>query len=160
MIQGVRQIPPINWQGVPRAYVGQASAVCRTLGECEDLVKWFGDASFAPFLPVLVKAAGGWTAITGWGYASAAELQDCAVVLWHRQAEKMQKQGALVNLDELRERHGLMRREEVMPGIADALSRRIKQHKQNPITDPFRQPEYARAGNKTVHTVAKESANG
>jgi hypothetical protein len=134
--------PPVDWLGVPAQYIGKASAVCRTLRDCEELVKWFGDENFCPFLPVLVAAPGGWTAIAGYGYASAAELQDCAIVLWTRQAEALAKTGRLMDFDELRDRHGLMRKEDVPQAMAEALEARIRRHKANPITDPFDEPTY------------------
>ena len=143
-----RAVPPVNWTGVPDRYVGKASAVCRSLAECEDLVKWFGMAEFQPYLPVLVKAPQGWTAITGMGYATVAELQDCAIVLWNRQIQA-------IDWDERRERARLMRREDVAAEMADALTRRIAQHKANPVTDPFRQPRYPRVNGKTVFPVVK-----
>jgi hypothetical protein len=155
-----KAIPRIDWTGVPARYVGKASAVCRTLAECSELVRWFGDATFYPFLPVLVKAPGGWTAITGWGYADAAELQDCAVVLWHRQTLALEATGRLMDFDDLRERNGLMRREELSAAVGDAIDRKIANHKASPVTNPFRQPSYPRPNGRTLHTVAKEQVNG
>ena len=148
-------IPPIDWRGVPFRYVGKASAVCRTFVDCEELVRWFGDPDFCPYLPVLVKAPNGWTAITGLGLAPAAELQDCAIVLWRRQEEALAKTGSILDFDAARERHGLMRKEDVSAAMADALTRRIARHKANPVTDPFRQPRYVRVNGKTVFPVVK-----
>src|SRR3990167_6947599 len=81
-----KRVAPIDWRGVPASYVGKCSAVCRTLQECEELVRHFGSPGFAPYLPVrvLVPGAPAPTLIAGLGYATAAELQDCAVVTWHR----------------------------------------------------------------------------
>jgi len=118
-------------------------------------VKWFGDADFMPYLPVMVDAPGGWAAITGWGYASAAELQDNAVYLWLSRTEKMARQSMIMDFDALREKNGLMPKEKVKAEMSDALQRRIAQHKANPVTDPFRQPRYPRVNGKTVHPVAK-----
>lgn len=152
-------VPPIDWSGVPAGYVHRASVVCRTLKECEEIVRWFGDAAFCPYLPVLVKAPGGWTAITGWGYADAAELQDCAVTLWHRQTIAMeQNNGALMDFDTLREKHGLMRREDVEAAVAEAATARIAAHRASPVTDPFRQPRYPRWRGKTLHTTPESQA--
>ena len=166
-----KAVPQINYYDVPKAYQPtpvftnsgrlagwkhRVSAVCRSLEECSELVRWFGDATFMPYLPVLVKAPAGWTAITGWGYADAAELQDCAVVLWNRQTEALAaNHGSLFNYDELRERNGLMRSEDVAAAMADALTRKIASHKASPVTDPFRQTKYPRWRGRTVHTVAK-----
>ena len=143
-----KTVAPVDWTGVPAQYVGKCSAICRTLEDCENLVRHFGDPSFAPFLPVLVHAQLGWTAIAGMGYASAAELQDCAVVLWHRQQVP-------IDWGDRRERAGWMRREEVEANVGDALMRRIAAHKASPVTDPPRQPKYTRVRGKTVHTIRK-----
>ncbi len=154
-----KRVAPIDWTGVPADYVGKCSAVCRTLLECQELVRHFGAADFAPFLPVLVMVPGGAapTAITGLGYATAAELQDCAVVTWERQAEKLDKTGSILDFDALRERHGLMRREEVDAATREALLQRIAKHKANPITDPPRQPERPNPMQKTHFTIEKEA---
>ena len=151
-----KAVPQIDWRGVPLGYVGKASAVCRSLQDCADLVKWFGDATFCPYLPVLVHAPAGWTAITGWGVADAAELQDCAVVLWNRQTEAlMRNNGSLMNYDERRERAGLMRKEAVAEAMSDALDRKIAEHKASPVTNPFRQPKYPNPTNKKQFKPAK-----
>lgn len=151
-VQMARHVPPIDWSGVPESFVGKASAVCRTAQECNDLVRWFGNADFCPFLPVLVLVPGAAspTAIVGQGYATAAELQDCAVVTWHQQTERLRKTGGLIDFDQARERAGLMRREEVDAAVRDALARRIAQHKASPVTDPFRQPAYPNPTERSV----------
>ena len=166
-----RLIPPVDYLRKPRVpasyqplvvkdkggrivgMIARVSAVCRTLVECSELVKWFGDAAFCPFLPVLVRAPGEWTAITGWGYASAAELQDCAIAVWNRQDEKLVKMGAMFDFDALRERHGLIRREQADAAVREAIRERIRHHKANPVTDPFRVPQYVRVNEKRVFAV-------
>jgi len=165
-----RRVPPIDYQRKPRVPASyqprvlraegkvvrvfpKISAVCRTLGECSELVKWYGDAAFAPYLPVLVNAPAGWTAITGLGYASAAELQDCAVALWTRQADKLARMGCLFDYDALRERHGLMRREDADAAIREALRERVRKHKANPVSDPFRQMQYDNPNERAVFAV-------
>ncbi len=154
-----KRVAPIDYTGVPAPYVGKCSAVCRTLLECQELVRHFGDAHFAPFLPVLVMVPGAPapTAITGLGYATAAELQDCAVVTWETQTGRLAKTGQFLDFDTLRERHGLMRREEVDTATREALRRRIAKHKANPITDPPRQPHRPNPTQKTHFTVEKEA---
>lgn len=152
-----KRIAPIDYQGVPAAYQGKCSAVCRTLLECQELVRWFGDADFAPFWPVLVMVPGAPapTAIAGMGYATAAELQDCAVVTWHQQTESLTTRGAIVDFDVARERAGMMRREEVDAATREALTDRIARHKANPISDPPRQPQRP-ASTKTTMTIGKK----
>ena len=155
----VHKIPPINWRGVPASYKGKLSAVCRSAQECDELVYWFGSADFCPVLPILVMVPGAQpTLIPGFGYATASELRDCAVYAWFSQSDKIAKQGNILNFDALREKHGLMRREEVDAAIRTAFYERVKKHKANPITDPFRQPQYERPNKRTLFPVgSKES---
>ena len=69
-----RAIPPIDYRGVPAGLrpkivkdktgrvvnvIPRVSAVCRTIKECEDLVYWYGDATFCPFAPVLLLLRAG-----------------------------------------------------------------------------------------------------
>jgi len=149
-ITTAKRIAPIDWRGVPEKFVGKLSAVCRTAAECEELVSWFGEPNFCPNLPVMVFVPGAQpTLIAGFGYATAAELKDCAVYTWYHQIEKL-KTGTLLDFDELRERHGLMRREEVDAATREAMLRRIAQHKANPVSDPFRQPVYPNPADRKV----------
>ena len=150
-IQTAKRIAPIDYTGVPDSFKGKLSAVCRTAVECGELVRWFGSADFCPNLPVMVMIPGAQpTLIAGLGYATAAELQDCAVVTWHEHTEKLAKTGALVDFGALRERHGLMRREDVDAATREALLRRIAQHKASPVSDPYRQPVYPNPTNRKV----------
>ena len=152
-----KKIPPIDWTDVPEAYKGQCSAVVRSALECEDLVRWFGSPDFCPFLPVLILLPGADApiAITGMGYATAAELRDCAVVTWHDKTEKLANGGKLLDFDALREKRGLMRREEVDPAVRQALRDRVAKHKANPISDPARQPVYPNPTNKTRFPISE-----
>lgn len=151
-IQTARHIPPIDWKGVPASFKGKLSAVCRTATECDELVRWFGSPNFCPLLPVMVMVPGAPapTLIPGFGHATAAELRDCAVVTWHEQTERLAKTGRILDFDALRERRGLMRREDVDPAIRDAMLRRIARHKANPVTDPPRQPVYPNPTGRTL----------
>ncbi len=148
-----RKTPPIDWRGVPFSYYNKVSAVCRTLAECDDLVYWFGDAEFCPYLPVLVQTPAGWTAIAGMGFATAAELRDCAVSLWERHSESMEKRGTIFDFDTLRERRGLADRDKAGAAWAEAIEERIRKHKASPRTDPFRQPQYVRPNERVLFAV-------
>lgn len=152
-----RAVQPIDWTDVPASLKGRMSAVCRSLADCDDLVAWFGDPGFCPFQPVLLMVPGAPAPIMiiGDGVAPAAELRDVAVSCWSRAVEKIQKQGALLNFDDARERHGLMRREDVDAAVRQAMRDRIARHKAAPVTDPFRQPVYPNPTNRTLHKVAK-----
>ena len=147
-----RYTPPINWTGVPKGLVGHCSAVVRTLAEAEDLIKWFGDENFCPYLPVLLLVPGAQTApaINGLGLAPAAEIRDIAVAYFEQTLEDVQKGRSFVNFDEARERHGLMRREDVDAAVRQAMRDRVAKHKASPITDPMRQPDYPKPNNRVT----------
>ena len=160
-IHALKRVEPIDWTGVPESFKGKCSAVCRTAKECSDLVRWFGSPDFCPVLPVMVMVpkVDAPTLIAGMGYATAAELQDCAVVAWHEQTEKLATTGTLLDFDALREKHGLMRREKVDEATRNALLDRIARHKSNPITDPARQPVYPNPTAKTRFAIGKKVKN-
>jgi hypothetical protein len=149
-MQTMRRIPPINWAGVPLRYHDKVAAVCRTMKECEDLVYWFGDAEFCPFLGILLLIPKHPVLLHGMGYASAAELKDDAVQLWGKYTQRLTKQEDLVDFDYLREKYGLPERSKVKELTAEAFHNRILAHKANPVTDPPRQPLYPRVNGKTV----------
>ena len=151
----LKRVPVIDWSGVREQYRGKCSAVCRSLEDCENLVYWFGSADFAPYLPVMVMVSGAPapTLIAGFGYATAAELQDCAVVTWQQQTERLVARGKFLDFDSLRERRGLIRREEVDLAVREALVDRIAKHKANPVSDPPRSPTYPNPRQRSVHAT-------
>ncbi len=154
-IQTARAVAPIDWEGVPESYVGKCSAVVRSAQECADLVRHFGSADFCPNLPVLVMVPGADApvAIAGMGYASAAELQDCAIVTWHDKSAKLANGGKLLDFDALREKRGLMPRDKVDAATREAMLDRVAKHKANPISDPQRVPERPNPTNKTKFAI-------
>lgn len=145
-----RYTPPIDWTGVPPGLKGRCSAVVRTLKEAEDLIKWFGDENFCPFLPVLLLVPGAQTApaINGLGIAPAAEIRDIAVAYFEQTLEDVQKGRSFVNFDEARERRGLARREDVDAMVRQAMRDRAAKHRSSPRTDPARQPIYPNPTNR------------
>ena len=153
-IHTMKRIPPLNWAGVPSNLRNKkVSAICRTAQECEDLVRWFGDEHFCPSLPVMVLVKNAQPVmIAGMGFASVAELRDCAVVTWHQHEAKG---GKILDFDALREKHGLIRREEVDGATREAMTRRIAQHKANLRTDPFREPQYQNPTQKKQYLISK-----
>lgn len=141
-----RRIPSIDWSGVSYqlqvAFRGHISALCQSLKDCEDLVAWFGDADFCPFQPVILLIPGSQpVSITGAGYATAAELRDCAVTYWETTVNRVAA-GSVLDFDTLRERRGLAPRDKVDEMIREALWERAAKHKAAPVTDPMRQPVY------------------
>ncbi len=157
-IPAARPMPPLDWTGIPRNlrdnYRDRVSAVCRSKQECADLVHWFGDADFCPFMPVLIYVSGSPQMIDGMGLAPAAELRDMAVAIWDIITERLAKTGRTFDFDSAREKAGLMRKEDVDAAMREAFRDRVRRHKANPITDPPRQPHYVRVAGKTLHTVA------
>jgi hypothetical protein len=156
-IMTARRTPAIDWTGIPRTfsdpYRRKVSAVCRSLVEAQDLVKWFGDEDFCPFLPVLVYIPDHPQLLGGFGQASASELQDLAIAVWEIVNERLEKTGRSQDFDDYRERMGLMRSEDVDAAFRQALMDRIARHKANPVTDPPREPLWVRVNAKTVHTT-------
>ena len=147
-----RYTPPIDWSGVPKGLKGRCSAVVRSLKEAEDLIKWFGDENFCPFLPVLLLVPGAQTApaISGLGIASAAEIRDIAVAYFEQTLEDVQKGRSFVNFEEARERRGLPRREEVDAMIRQAMRDRAAKHRASPVTAPGRQPIRPNPTNRVI----------
>ncbi len=158
-IHMTKRIPPIDWAGVPLSYVGKCSCVCRTEQECREVVRWFGSAEFCPLLPIMVMVPGADapTLIPGMGYATAAELQDCAVVAWNKQTERLKDGGKLFDFDALREKRGLMRREDVDAATRQAFHERIARHKANLVSDPFRVPERENPTEKKLFALPEEA---
>lgn len=153
-VHTMKRIPPLDWEGVPSNLRSKkVSAICRNSQECEDLIRWFGDEHFCPLLPVMVLVKNAQPVmIAGMGFATVAELRDCAVVTW-RQHEA--KGGKIFDFDALREKHGLMRREDVDAATREAMKTRIAEHKANPVTDPFREPQYQNPTQKKQYLISK-----
>ena len=165
VVLGKVQTPDIDYADVPMAYWpsidtqpngnvlarrDKVSAVCRSMGDCNDLVHWFGNQpDFCPYLPILLLIPDAHTLLTGLGYATAAELRDCACETWGV------KTGAdaykRFNNDELRERSGLARKEDVQAFTQEAFAARIRRHKASPITDPWKQFKYPNPTQRTLH---------
>lgn len=112
----------------------KVSAVVRNADDAANLAHRLGGSDAMPFRPVLVDTGDSRARriIVGDGEASAAELQDLAL--------KATTETKRPDFDALRERHGLMRREDVRPAIQDALRRRAQAHIDHPVTDPARVP--------------------
>ena len=172
VIHGKVQTPQISYEGVPMAYwpaqtrfpngtstvpKDKLSAVCRSMADCADLVHWFGNrADFCPDLPLLLLIPGAPTLLAGLGFATAAELRDCAMEIWGV------KTGAdaykRFNSDELRERYGYARREDVGPLTQEAFWERAKRHQASPITDPWKQWTYPNPAQRTLHKTPESQS--
>lgn len=150
--------PAVDWGGVPRNlkynYEGRVAAVCRSHEECAGLCHFFRgidwSPAYGPFQPVFIYIPGAPQLIDGQGLSPVEELRDMAVAIWEIISGRLQKTGTTVDFDSLRERHGLMRKEDVDAATREAFWERAQKHKANPISDPARQPKYPRVRGKTV----------
>lgn len=149
-----RAVPPLIFDRDILPYKGQISAICRTKQQAADLVHWFGDEDFCPYLPILLCIPGGWGLMAGMGLATASELRDECVARWELMEARLLKTGRRYDFDEARERAGLMRAEDVDAAVRESLLERIRRHRANPITDPPRKLVYPNPTGKSVHTVA------
>ncbi len=135
---------------VPLAMRGQVSAICRSMQECEELVKFFGDDSLRPTLPILLIVPGLFEhgkkqviLVAGLGYATVAELKDLCVTTWGRAELRVQERGSQFrSFDELREKYGLMPAASVDAAVREAMMDRIQRYKRNTRTDPARKGKY------------------
>lgn len=71
---------------------------------------------------------------------SAEELQDVAGMAYEKNEAAARKYGESVNTDWVRMLNGLPVGQRRADMISQAYADRIKKHKENPITDPFRDP--------------------
>lgn len=159
--------PEIDWLGIPQNFWGKVSAICRSHADCLDLNHWFGDENFEPDLPVLLVIPNPVTGevhygqIAGLGLAPVYEIRDEAVARWELTEQALVKNGGtLLDFDALREKHGLVRREEVDAAFRNALLDRIAAHKASPVTDPSRQPRYPNPTNRMVFPVGDATIEG
>lgn len=165
------QTAPIRYSDLPMAYwpvsvfdhgrkVGmkeRISAVCRSMADCNALVEFFDNQpNFCPDLPVLLLLPAGHKLVSGLGYATAAELRDCCIEVWgtYERADA----GKRFDNDELRERFGMARKEDVAAMTQEAFADRIRRHKANPITDPWKQFQYPNPTERTLHSVADDQS--
>jgi hypothetical protein len=74
------------------------------------------------------------------GHTEMAELEDLANETFERNAIRRRKFGSSFDFDGARERAGQPAREKMAAIWHDAIAERIRKHKENPVTDPFRQP--------------------
>lgn len=157
----------INYADVPHAYWPNAtffpdghkgpakdciSAVCRSMADCNELVKFFDNQpNFCPDLPVLLLIPGNPTLVSGMGFATVAELRDCCIEVWGvKTGSDAHKR---FDGNEIREQLGMARREDVAEMTREAFFERRLRHKASPITDPVRQYQYPNPTGKTVHSV-------
>lgn len=159
---GLRPQQLIYWDDIPKGLNTQYSAVCRSLMDCADLVHKFRGIDFypayGPYLPVLLLIPGAPQQIAGWGLSEVEEIRDQAVAVWELITERLAKKGTTFDFDSAREKHGLMRREDVDAAIREAMRDRIKKHKASPVTDPPREPNYVRPNERTVFAQTQDTA--
>lgn len=119
-------------QDAPAQMRGQLSAVVRNREDAQNLAYRLGGRGIRPDRPVMVETPRGRVIVEGLGQATAAELEDMAVSALEK------KSGP--DFDHLREKNGLMRREEVDAAVRNALLDKVAKHKANHRTDPGVKP--------------------
>lgn len=130
-----------NAKDIPPSLRGTVQAALPTRKHIEEFPQALGGRDVKPHHPIVLWGPDGTQImIMGAGEASAAEIQDLAYEALEQAEEQCRKTGQSVNTDERRERDRLPRREDFDAMFRDALSRRIRQHQENPITDPPRIP--------------------
>lgn len=105
----------------PPGLRGRTAAVVRTKAEAEDLSHRMGGRDVKPTRPVLVDTGHSRVMVVGAGEATAAELSELAVSAIEKQEATRRRTGMDLDFDALREKAGLMRREDVDAGMRNAL---------------------------------------
>lgn len=134
---------------MPGQMANVTSTGARGMKEAGNIVDMLGgNPAFKPKAPILLVGPDGRTPILliGDGVTEAAELQDMAQEAIGAQEDAIASHGRGMDYDKLREKHGAVRRDEAGRAISDAIQARIDHHKQNPVSDPFRQPRRPQLG--------------
>lgn len=93
-----------------------------------------------PAQPIVIEGADGETptVILATGDTEASELEDIAIAAQEKSRARMKKTGQALPFDEIRERMGRPRREDVHRMMMEAVERRLTEQKRNWRTDPRR----------------------
>ena len=149
LIPIAKRVPLVlNQWAVPLALDGQVSGAVRDVAGAKEIGHAFGRSRLIE-KPLLVETSLGRAVVMTEGVTEAAELEDLALMALERQEERAKTDWHA----EQRERMGLPPREQFPDMFADALERRIKQHKANPVTDPPRQPRRHNPTNKVMFAM-------
>ena len=110
--------------------------------QAKDIGHVFGGRAAKPQQPIVLVGADGRTpiCIVTDGLVEAAEMEDIALEAQERAKARVKEHGTQIPFAEYRERHGLPAAEKMPELFAQALEDRIARHKQNPVSDPARQP--------------------
>ena len=141
-----------DFMGVPRRWRpggnDPASAVVRSLPEAEDLVAFYGRPEFCPFGPVLlIHPTADYILIAGMGEADAAELRDLAVATWCRASLRIEQNGGQqFDFGALREKRGLLPKEEAAAAMFEMIRDRRMEHDRNRRTEPPREMGWPDSG--------------
>lgn len=145
--------------GVPETMRGSVSGAVEGSREANDLARRLGGGHVRPKAPILIWGADNRTPILlmGDGETEASELQDLALEALERQQESVNATGRGADYDAFRERQGLMEKAKVDEAVREAIRDRIKKHKRNSRTDPFRQPQKPLGSFQGVDMPKKEA---
>ena len=120
----------------PATMRGMLSDVVRSRQEAADIPQRMGGRDARPTRPVMVDTGHSRSVIIGDGVATAAELSELAIASIEKQEAQRSRTGTDADFDALRERAGMMRREEVGPKMREAMAARAERARRNMRTDP------------------------
>ena len=126
---------------LPKKYAGKVVALTAK-SQTADLAEVFGGRAATPAQNIVIVGPDGRTPIliAGLGVTEVAELEELAQEAFEKAETKLKKTGTVIPFAEHRERLGKPEAKEFDGLLRQALLDRIKKHKQNPISDPARQP--------------------
>ena len=122
---------------VPFDMKGQVSGVLKGMKQATDFAHAVGRTKM-PKKPLMLYGPDNSMPILviGDGVTEAAEMEDLAVAAIGKQEENVKKFGRGFDSDELRERHGRIRREDFGVAMAEAFEARVKYLKARLVTEP------------------------
>ena len=141
----------VNASAIPLSMRGKLTGVLRNKADIGEMAYAVGGRDVKPEKPLMILGPDERTVllIVGAGVAEASELEDLAYAQLEKAEANTKKHGRAFDFKEARERRGLPQATEFDQLYRDALRRRVKQHKQNPFSDPARVPQRA-PSTKTV----------
>ena len=121
---------------VPWDLTGEVSGYIRGRKQVEEFAHAQGRAT-KPQKPLMLYGPDNYTpiVIVGDGVTEAAEMQDLALQAIDKQEAQYKKSGRGLDFDDMRERRGLVRREDFDTALKEAFAERAKYLKAHQVTE-------------------------